>query len=211
MSFAALVRDMAAAGATAEAIAIAIEAIEARDAVAADRRAQAADRKRRQRERERDSHATVTGQSQDEPSLSRPPNENISNPPTHTHPDNISRTRKGGWLCPEGVQQQHWDDYLGNRKRKRLANTQTAYAGQLRQIAKFADDEWPPGRIVQHAAEMGWGGIYDPRERGLQNGKHRNDSGSGSGGGGRREDAWQSVLRGVADGQAGGRNTTDAG
>lgn len=65
MSVAALIRSMAAAGATPEAIAIAVEAIEAAEAKVEERRAAARERKRRQRER--DSHGTVTGQSLDEP------------------------------------------------------------------------------------------------------------------------------------------------
>lgn len=65
MSIAALIRSMAAAGATAEAIALAVEAIEARECAAASHRAKAAERKARQRLRERDSHVTVTGHERD--------------------------------------------------------------------------------------------------------------------------------------------------
>lgn len=74
--------------------------------------------------------------------------------------------------CPDGVDPTHWADLLANRKSKRLTNTATAYAGLLREISRLSDDEWPPGRIVQHAAERGWGAIFDPRERnGTRNGK----------------------------------------
>ncbi len=66
MSIAALIRSMAAAGAPAEAIAIAVEAIENVASKDVQRRASQAERKQRQRQRERDSHATVTGQSQDD-------------------------------------------------------------------------------------------------------------------------------------------------
>lgn len=62
MSVAELIRNMAAAGAPIDAIVLAVEAIEARDIQAAEKRAKVADRKRRQRERERDCHVTVTGQ-----------------------------------------------------------------------------------------------------------------------------------------------------
>lgn len=71
MSIAALIRDMIAEGATPQLILIAVEAIEAREAVAAESKAKAAERKRRQRER--DSHGTVTGQSRDNPSPPCPP------------------------------------------------------------------------------------------------------------------------------------------
>ncbi|MFA6031830.1 MAG: hypothetical protein WC889_02885 [Myxococcota bacterium] len=62
-----------------------------------------------------------------------------------------------------GIDRQHWADFLANRKRKRLGSTPTAYEGQLRALTALADDEWPPGRLVQHAAEKGWGSICDPR------------------------------------------------
>lgn len=65
MSIASLIRSMTEAGAPLEAIALAVEAIEARDAEIARRREQDRDRKRKQRERSRDSHGTVTGQSAD--------------------------------------------------------------------------------------------------------------------------------------------------
>lgn len=67
--------------------------------------------------------------------------------------------------CPDDVDPAHWADLMANRKSKRLPNTATALKGILRDLAKFSDDEWPPGRIVEHAAERGWGAIFDPRPR----------------------------------------------
>lgn len=61
---------------------------------------------------------------------------------------------------------QVWADFLKNRKRKRLPNTATAHKGLLDDINRIADDEWPPGRLLRHAAAKGWGGIYDPRDTG---------------------------------------------
>jgi DNA-binding transcriptional regulator YhcF (GntR family) len=69
-----------------------------------------------------------------------------------------------------GIDPQHWKDFLANRKRKRLPSTATAYEGQLRALTALSDDEWPPGRLVQHAAEKGWGSINDPRSSGIHNG-----------------------------------------
>lgn len=64
MSIADLIRSMAAAGAPPEAIAIAVEALEAGAARDADRRAKQAERKRKSRQ-SRERTVTVTGQSQD--------------------------------------------------------------------------------------------------------------------------------------------------
>lgn len=88
MSVAALIRRMGEAGASVEAIALAVEAVEAAGAEIAEARAKARDRKRAQRERDRG--VTVTGQSQDTtpaPSLSP------QTPLTHPHP------RKGGSIA----------------------------------------------------------------------------------------------------------------
>lgn len=68
------------------------------------------------------------------------------------------------WSCPIGVQAPHWRDFLANRKRKNLTNSETAYLGQLRLLERFASDEWPPGRLVEKAAEKGWATIVDPAE-----------------------------------------------
>jgi uncharacterized protein YdaU (DUF1376 family) len=71
---------------------------------------------------------------------------------------------------PDFAEPQVWTDFLANRKRKRLQNTATAYAGFLRDIERLTDDDWPPGRLLEHAVAKGWGGIYDPREQQSRNG-----------------------------------------
>lgn len=68
------------------------------------------------------------------------------------------------WPCPQGVDPRHWADLMANRKRKRCAQTQTALDGLLADIVQIADDEWPPGRLVQYAAAKGWASINDPRK-----------------------------------------------
>jgi hypothetical protein len=98
MSAAALARKLADLGATPEVIVAALEALEQSQSDVDARKASARERKQRQRDRERDSHGTVTGQSRDEdvtPPLSLPPNEKISNPPTHTPGDITTHARKG--------------------------------------------------------------------------------------------------------------------
>jgi len=165
MSIAQLMRDMAAAGAPLQAIIMAVEALETRDNAAKAEREKTAERKRRQRARERDSHVTVTGQSPDiaetDP-LSLPPNEKISNPPTHT-PVNNTPARKGPiFVCPEAVDPAVWADFLRARKTKGCTNSATAYAKVLRDISavSLATGE-PPGRVVEEAAARGWASIYD--------------------------------------------------
>ncbi|MBO9377898.1 hypothetical protein GG804_14080 [Sphingomonas histidinilytica] len=103
--------------------------------------------------------------------LALSPNENNSNPHTHTPEGVTPRARKAAWPCPDGVDPQHWADLMANRKAKKLAATKTAYDGQLKKLAELSDEEWPPGRLVQHAAEHGWAAIHDPRTPK----DHRND------------------------------------
>lgn len=179
MSLAALARQMHEAGTPIEGILLALEAVEERDAEAAAKRAKAAARKQAQRDRERDCRVTVTGQSRDRlPSLDKSPQTPKINPTplVHTHE---TRTRSAAWSCPEGVNSDHWRDFLGNRRRKKLANSETAHAAVLRDLETLTDADWPPGRLVEHAAAKGWGSINKP-EDGYQNGQRRTNSMAGN-------------------------------
>jgi len=94
-----------------------------------------------------------------------PPIKEINLTPTHTGGDAPAHARaRGTWACPDGVETAHWRDFMANRTRKRLTNTETAYLGQLRLLERFSCAEWPPGALVQRAAEKGWGTIVDPAE-----------------------------------------------
>jgi len=79
VSIATLIRSMASAGASPEAIALAVEAIEAVQHADKERRAKQAERKARQRER--DKAVTVTGQSRDMDVTSLSPKEIPPTPP----------------------------------------------------------------------------------------------------------------------------------
>ena len=100
MSLAALARQMHEAGTPMEGILLALEALEARDSEAAQKRARVAARKQAQRDRERDSHATVTGQSGDSPAPSPflPPDPQPTPTPTRME---TPRARKGTRLADD--------------------------------------------------------------------------------------------------------------
>jgi hypothetical protein len=66
--------------------------------------------------------------------------------------------------CPAGCDPNDWRDLLANRRAKRLAMTDAAYRKLIRDLAAQADDAWPPGRLLAHAAEKGWAQIFDPRD-----------------------------------------------
>ncbi|MCH4893991.1 hypothetical protein GO308_12785 [Sphingomonas sp. SFZ2018-12] len=117
MNLSQVIRDMAAAGAPTEAIAIAVEAIEAAHALAGQaageiEQRRKAERERKQRQRARDSHGTVTGQSRDtagtvppEPAPSSPPllspQTPQTTPPLHPHPEgNIAPAREAREAVP---------------------------------------------------------------------------------------------------------------
>lgn len=113
------------------------------------------------------SDVTRDGNERDAPALSLPPNDNNSNPPTHTHPDgDIPRARKADpFPCPDWAEPAVWSDWMDVRKAKKARNTATAHKQFLTDIARFSDDEWPPGRLLEHAVARSWAGIYDPREK----------------------------------------------
>jgi hypothetical protein len=164
--------DLAVSGLTAEQLALVIElsatvAAEARpveDKSAQRRRAKdrayQADKRRQNRQISADSDDAV-GSNERDILTSR---EDLPQEPNGSLPQGAKRTKSAvRWSCPLGVQPGHWSDFLANRSRKRCAQTQTAYDAVLADIAKFADDEWPPGRLVEHAAAKGWASINDPR------------------------------------------------
>lgn len=121
--------------------------------------------------------------------LSLSPNENNSNPHTHTPGEIIPRARKGDFPKPDWADGEVWADFLKNRKAKRLQNTATAHKGFLEDIARIATDEWPPGRLLRHAATKGWGAIYEPDEM-----KHGRLSGNPGISGLQRPDPLRSAL-----------------
>lgn len=123
------VRHLMAAGVTGDALIAAIEDMEAQVRAEPKARSVGAIRQQRYRENQRnEASQTVTSDACDAPvSLSLPPNENISNPPTHTHPENITRARKAHALPVD------WEPML------------TAKAQQT-------VDGWPPGKLDQELA-----------------------------------------------------------
>lgn len=195
MSIADLMQAMSDAGAPMAAILIAVRAIEEKDAEIASRRANDRERKQRQRDNERADHGTVTGRSRDmsvtvtgtHPLLDKEKGaQKEINPPPHTHTRDASARRAGTWPCPENVDPAHWSDFLANRKRKRLVNTETARLGVMRDLETNSDDHWPPGRLVEHAAAKGWGSINYPEEgprnvRTTANGHRNGNAPSGHG------------------------------
>lgn len=161
MSLAALARRLADAGTPVDAIIMALEAVEAEQSRIAEGREKAAERKRRQRAKGRDDGVTVTGQSQDgheDSPLSLPPNENNSNPPTHTH-ENITPPRGKASAKPitpakpSEVSDQVWRDFVGHRKAKRAPITETAMDGIRREAGKAG---WRLEAALAETVTRGW-------------------------------------------------------
>lgn len=90
-----------------------------------------------------------------------PPNDIYSNPPLD--PPNTQKGRAEDFPCPDWCDPAVWRDLKRNRRTKKLTNTPTAHKRFVQQIEAMADDEWPPGRLVQEIAAKGWGGPHDPR------------------------------------------------
>lgn len=185
MTVSELMKAMAEAGAPFEAILIAVQALDAKDAELAAKEREQSERRAKDAERKRAARANngtrrarprnVHGQSKECPA--DPPIDNIHTPGSDDLPDGKSQNAASDFPKPDWCDdKQVWADFLKNRKRKRLPNTPTAHKAFLDDIARLADDEWPPGRLLRHAAAKGWGGIYDPRASQQANGKSNGQS-----------------------------------
>lgn len=108
-------------------------------------------------------------------------NEASTPSPTPTPISSVAKatSQRDAFPRPDWAPPDLWRDWLAVRKAKRGRNTATAYAGFLADIDRFADAEWTPVRILEHAVRKSWAGIYDPR--GNDHGSNRN-TGNGSGG-----------------------------
>jgi hypothetical protein len=157
------------AGASAEMIVAAVKADIAKDEARREsKRANNAERQQRFRAKRKSRKGNARNALRDV----TPPNDNTLTPGVTPNGETPSGGAAEDFPKPDWCEEdQTWADFLKNRKRKRQPNTPTAYKGFLDDIARIADDEWPPGRLLRHAAAKGWGGIYDPRNTG----KPKND------------------------------------
>jgi hypothetical protein len=65
-----------------------------------------------------------------------------------------------------GVSLQVWEDFLSNRKRKKLGNTETAWKAFNDDLQRVSIQTGiPPPKLIEHAAAKGWGSINDPRNQ----------------------------------------------
>lgn len=189
--------DLAATGMTPDQIALVMELSAA---VSAEARPIADESAVRRRERDKEYQAQkrnerrqISADSDDsaDAPLSRPPNENNSNPPTHTQGNITTRETANPFPRPEGVDPSLWADFRANRKAKKLTNTASAYSKFQRDLAaECARTGWPPGEVLRACVERGWGGIYKITEQ--NNGQQRQ---SGNRGGSTRDAAQLALAR----------------
>lgn len=154
----------------------------AAEAAALDRRRRA-DKERQQAKRDAekaDCHvmsrdvADVADETDANPFLDKSPQTPKINPTPGVCVGDAPARKAGPFPCPDDCDPGDWRDLLANRKSKRLPMTPAAYRKLLRDLETQTDDEWPPGRILRHAAERGWAAIFDPRQsNGTSNGYHR--------------------------------------
>lgn len=87
-------------------------------------------------------------------------------PPKEINPIPCERIPRA-WALPAGVSLQVWTDFLSNRKRKKLGQTETAWKSfndDLKRVSALTGI--PPPELIRQCTAKGWGGIYDPREEG---------------------------------------------
>lgn len=102
--------------------------------------------------------------------------------------------RENPFPRPDWADRGHWRDFMANRKRRRMTNSPTAYSQFLGDVERLADDEWPPGRLLELAAGKGWGSINKPDE-------YRNGRTNGIGMAGPRPDPTLALVRSAVQAQ----------
>jgi hypothetical protein len=109
-----------------------------------------------------------------------PPNDNNTLTPVEVSEANASSPQPRPWALPAGVSLQVWTDFLTNRKRKRLPNTDTAWKSFNDDLARVsAQTGIPPPKLIERCTAKGWGAIYDPRDEGNGRTNGRNHSNDG--------------------------------
>jgi len=176
----AVIDALLATGATREQIAAAIKADiavrEGEEAAKLEAKREG-NRRRQARKRERDSNAesrvtavtAVTARDARDTPPKVPPkeiNQTPSSPPVEASEPNGSSPQPRPWSLPVGVSLQVWTDFLGNRKRKRLGTTPTAWKAfndDLRRVS--SQTGIPPPQLIEQCTAKGWGAIYDPTDQ----------------------------------------------
>lgn len=95
----------------------------------------------------------------------------LQNPPEPPKEEAKASRAADPFPRPDWANPAVWSDWMDIRKTKKARNTATAYAGFLSDIAKLTNDEWPPGRLLEHAVRKSWAGIYEPKEGYPTNGR----------------------------------------
>jgi hypothetical protein len=163
--------DLAAAGLTAEQLALVMElsatvAAEARPAIdkAAENK-RAYDREYRRANRKNRTTSYEINEKNDPPSGSpKDINQTPSSPPVDVSEAEASSHQPRPWALPVGVSLQVWTDFLANRKRKRLGTTPTAWKAFNDDLKRISSQTGiPPPKLIEMCTAKGWGAIYDPR------------------------------------------------
>lgn len=204
-----LLARLIAAGTPADLVAeVALELARSQAAQEAITERRAKDRERQAAKRQRDNVTSrdITGCSVTErdnplpsPSPSFPPDPQTNPTPAHPRENNPRARKAEDFPKPDWADPQVWSDFMLNRKRKRMTNSATAYRGFLRDIDKHATADWPPGRLLEHAAAKGWASINPPENQDMN---HANDRNGGHRGYHQREprvDGFTAALRRVGN------------
>lgn len=155
----AVIDALVASGCTVEQLAAAVKASMAdSETKLIEKRRKDAERQRKYRSDNAASQdVTVTECDKRDPSLSLPLSPQTPLTPTHTHPDNNTRARKGACPAkPEGVSEAVWSDFLDLRKRKRAPMTETALTGIKREAQKAG---WTLESALAKCVARGWQGF----------------------------------------------------
>jgi hypothetical protein len=158
---------MTEAGAPPEAIAIAVEEIEAIQASLDARRTADRDRKRAQREQQKS--ADVTGQSEDSLGTVTPIVPSPLDPPLKVSPDPFKDTPPltpqpnylRGKDLPEGIPEEPWMAFVRSRKAiPKVPFTEDAARGAARKTLKLVGEGYDAGKLLWMAVDKGWRTVF---------------------------------------------------
>jgi hypothetical protein len=166
VSIATLIRRMTDAGAPPEAIALAVEEIEALQACLDARRD--ADRLRKRAQREAQKSADVTGQSGDCPETVTPispsplippkkaPEPQKIHPPLSPNPDYLR-----GKNLPDGLPAEPWLAFVRSRKATpKVPFTEDAARGAARKTLKLVGEGYDAAKLLWMAVDKGWRTVF---------------------------------------------------
>lgn len=97
-------------------------------------------------------------------------NSSISKPCKPSTPPKAARFDPMAMICPEGVDQKAWEEWIAYRRKRKLSTTETTARKQMAFLADCAAKGQKSGMIIEASIQNGWQGLFE-----LKGGSHATD------------------------------------